>query len=173
MDKILIFDNFLEAFEIEEIIKIIKENKWDWGHTSNGVNKYETPFWSMTLNDFEFLSKYIKKIIEKTVGKNLNLLTVYANGQTFGQDGTFHTDYDEPNYYTFCLYVSNIEKNYVDIAGGYINFKLPDTKAIICFEPLFNRGIFFPSNYIHKSTSFYRYIMDLRIVVSWKFIECI
>ena len=68
---------------------------------------------------------------------------------------------------------TNISPEFVEMAGGNIFFKLPGYKYNICYEPIFNRGILFPSNYLHKSTSFTRFIIDLRVSVAWKLIEII
>ena len=171
IDNIYVFDNFLSQSEIKKANEIIKTKNWCWGHESNGTERYETPFWSTTLMDEDFFTKEIKEIIEKQVFKKLELDRVYANGSTFGQDGAFHTDTEEENCYTFVLYLCNISKNYIETAGGHIVFKLPDLKYKIAYEPIYNRGIFFPSNYIHRSTSFCRYVMDLRISVAWKLRE--
>jgi len=171
MDKILIFDNFLEKEELNTTKEIISSNDWKWGHESRHMFSYETPFWSMNLTDHHYFSVYLKEIIEKQVGKKFNLLRVYANGYTFGQDGIFHQDSDKSHHYTFCFYLTDMRDDYIDIAGGYLHFKLPEEKYNICYEPTFNRGIFFPSNYFHKATSFTRYIMDMRICIAWKLEE--
>jgi hypothetical protein len=171
MENIHVCDNFLQQDELKKAISIIKENSWKYGHTSLGKETYETPFWHMTLTNDDFFSNNLLKIIEKHFSKKFKLERVYANGQTFGQDGAFHTDTDEPKAFTFCLYLTDIKKNYVEIAGGHIFFKLPEYKYKICYEPVFNRGILFPSNYIHKASCFTRYIMDMRICVAWKLRE--
>jgi hypothetical protein len=63
---------------------------------------------------------------------------------------------------------SKIEDAYIEAGGGYLYFKVPDEKYKIGYEPLFNRGILFPSTYIHKGSSYSRYVMDMRVCVAWK-----
>jgi len=172
MEQIIVIDDFLNKTELKEAIMIIYNGSWKFGHTSN-VQSYETPFWNMELLDNEFFSKTIKCIIEKTFSKKFKILRLYANGQTFGQDGAYHIDSSESNTYTFVLYLTKILDDYIETAGGNIFFKLPDKNYNICYEPVFNRGILFPSNFMHKSTSFSRYILDLRICVAWKLEEII
>ena len=172
MEKIIVQDNFLSDEEMQNCLNIIESNTWRWGHSSSGKLS-DTPFWSMELVDNEYFSKVITPIIEKQFSKKFKILRLYANAHTYGQDGSYHTDSDKPNDYTFCLYFSNITKENIETAGGHLFFKLPDIKYKICYEPIFNRGIFFPSNYIHKASSFTRYIMDLRICVAWKLEEII
>ena len=168
MEKIIVCDNFLSNDEINKATDILKNGLWKFGHTSEGKNIYEDKFWTMNLTDNEFFSTYLLSVIEKHFSKKFELIRVYANGHTFAQDGHFHIDSDKDDYYTFCLYFTHIEDKYIETAGGYIYFKLPHVNYKICYEPIYNRGIFFPSNYIHKGTSFTRYVMDMRLGVAWK-----
>ena len=172
MENILVYDNFLNSDELNKAKEIIESKRWSWGHKSlDEINT--TPFWTMDLSNIDFFSIYLKEVIEKHFGKKFKLLRVYANGQSFGQDGNYHTDSSDDNTYTFVLYLSHIEKKFIDTAGGYIYFKIPGKNYNICFEPIYNRSIFFPSKYIHKGTAFSRYVMDLRICVSWKLKEIV
>jgi hypothetical protein len=171
MDNIHVHDNFLCKEDLKIALSIIKEKKWSWGHMSKGTDPIETPFWNTDLIFDDFFSVHLKELIEKYFLKNFKLIRVYANGQTFGQDGVYHKDSEEDNTYTFVLYLSNISKDYIETAGGHIFFKFPDKDFKICYEPIMNRGILFPSNYLHKSTSFCRYVMDMRICVAFKLIE--
>jgi hypothetical protein len=168
INEIIISDKFLTDDEMTNANGIISKSLWRYGHTSEGKYLYETKFWSMDLTKDNFFSVYLLSVIEKHFSKKFELLRVYANGHTFGQDGEFHTDSDKDKYYTFCLYFTKINDEYVETAGGYIYFKLPDLNYKICYEPLYNRGILFPSNYIHKGTAYTRYIMDMRVCVAWK-----
>uniref|UniRef100_A0A6C0HZK5 Prolyl 4-hydroxylase alpha subunit Fe(2+) 2OG dioxygenase domain-containing protein n=1 Tax=viral metagenome TaxID=1070528 RepID=A0A6C0HZK5_9ZZZZ len=172
MDKIIIQDNFLNQEELDECLKIINNKSWTWGHTSNGFYN-DTPFWKMDLIDNEYFSVKIKGIIEKQFSKKFKIKSLYANAHTYGQDGSYHIDCFDPNCYIFCLYLTNIKEENIETAGGLLFFKFSGLNYKICFEPKFNRGIFFPSDYCHKATSFSRYIMDLRVCVAWKLEEII
>lgn len=172
MEKIILQDNFLSIQELKQCINIIDSGKWKWNHTSS--KKYsDTPFWSMNLQNNEFCSTYLLEVIQKQFSKKFKINRVYANAHTYGQDGSYHTDDDNPNCYTFCLYLTNIKEDMIETVGGHLYFKLPELNYKICFEPKFNRGILFPSNYQHKATSFSRYVMDLRICLAWKLEEII
>jgi hypothetical protein len=133
MENILVCDNFLTKEELDTANNIIANNKWIYGHIS-GSKDIETPVWKMDLMENTFFSLTIKNAIERCFSKKLKLLRVYANGQTFGQDGGFHKDDDNKDRYTFCLYLSNIKNEYLDTAGGYITFKIPDKKYNISYD---------------------------------------
>lgn len=175
MEEIEVFDNFLLKEELNTAIDIISKGSWKFNHVSRGDHLYETPFWTMELEDNVFFSITLKKVLEKHFSKKFKIKRLYANGQTFGQDGSFHidtADKTEINKYTFVLYLTDISKENIELAGGNIYFKFDDLyKYNICYEPIFNRGIFFPSHFLHKANAFSRYILDLRISVAWKLEE--
>ena len=93
---------------------------------------------------------------------------VYCNGLTYGQNGTYHTDSNEPNGRTFILYVHDLPEEDYDIADGHLYFKLPELDYNIVYEPIQNRGIYFPGNYWHKANGFSRFIKTMRISIVWK-----
>ena len=174
MDKIIVIDDFLTKDELDNCTYIIETMKWDFGHGSNSfTSDTDVIYWNRDLIDNEYLSIYILKIIEKSFSKKFKINRLYANGQSFGQNGSFHFDDLTPNCYTFCLYLTDIAKEYIDIAEGYLYFSLPEHLHKICYEPKYNRGILFPSHYIHKANAFSRYIFDLRVVIAWKLEEII
>ena len=170
MDKILVYDNFFTESELIRIENIIKSNNWEWGHRSFD-NFDSTIFWTMNLSKEDYFNDYLKTILEKHFSKKFKVLRLYANGQTYGQDGVYHADSDDPTHYTVCLYLTKIDKEFVDSAGGYITFKIPEEKFNLSFEPLYNRIIMFPSNYFHKGSAFSRFFTDIRICVAWKLQE--
>ena len=171
MENIGIYDNFLAAYELEKCKYIIAQPNWSFGHTSSSKTGFNTPFWIMDLNKYEFFTVQIKNKIETLLNKKFNINRVYANGQTYGQDGSYHTDDDRQDTYTFCIYISPIEQRMIDDTQGHIFFKLPNNKQLTCIEPVYNRAIMFPSNYLHKGTSFSRYIQTMRVCIAFKLEE--
>ena len=168
MENIKIYDDFLSENEIQNCKKIISDNKWIFGHTSNTID-ISIPFWYMDLFDNKFLNEVITAKIENITNKKFKINRLYANGQTYGQDGSFHQDDISETSYTFCLYFTEFSNELIDLIGGNIQFKIPNLKDfIININPLFNRGILFPSYYFHRGTSFTRYVPDLRICIAWK-----
>lgn len=168
MNEIVVMDKFLDDTELEKVSDLLHSKDWHFGHKSLHNDSIETPFWTTNLKDETYLSEYVKGLIEKRFLQKFEVLRLYANGQTFGQDGTYHTDSDSDDNYTFCLYMTDIDPHYIEVAGGHIYFKIPGEKYQICYEPIYNRGIFFPARYEHKATAFSRYIMSLRRCITWK-----
>ena len=176
-----IFDNFLNNHELEQCNILYTKPAWMFGQTSqlpsSHISPISTPFWMMTLDDNTFFTNDILSKIESCTKKKYVLIRVYANGQTFGQDGTFHQDNISDDTYTFCLFINKqITDETIDSIGGEFIFKIPientpdnsNTFSRIVVEPIYNRGILFPSNLFHKGLAYNRYNRGLRISIAWK-----
>jgi hypothetical protein len=167
LKKINIFDSFLTNSEYKEVTEKVNNLTWTYGHTSTSdVNAL--PFWNSSLNDDPYFAEYLFNIIKKTVKEPLILERVYCNGLTYGQNGTYHTDSNDPNSRTFMIYVHDIPPEDYDIADGYLYFKFSELDYNILYEPIKNRGIYFPGNYVHKANGFSRFIKTMRRSVVWK-----
>lgn len=171
MENILVIDNFLNEEEYNTVMKIMNSKTWIYGQISNQDSSTGIPFWYMLLSDSDFFTKNLKEKIEKEFSRKFNLQIVYANGQTFGQDGEYHTDSDNLNAYTFCLYLNDISNEELENVGGELCIKIPEKKYGVYFPSLFNRGILFPSNYYHKGNAFGRLIKQIRVCFAWKLEE--
>lgn len=162
MPEIDQYFNFLDVSEFSKI-SIQNSNNWKYGgYSVEGGNR----FWFLDLMDDPFYSKYLKEKIERTVGGQLVLDRVYANGQTFGQDGQFHQDSTGPKSFTFLLYTNLIEGD-IDMWGGETQFRLP--KFLRSYQPIPNSAIFFNSNLFHRGLGPSRHVKDMRITIAWKF----
>ena len=166
-----IFDNFLTPDELEKCAEAVSRPAWKFGQISQS-SPVSTPFWMMTLTDDTFFNTQLLSKIQSKTGKKFTLQRVYANGQTFGQDGTYHQDDASDDGYTFCIYINKqITHETVDNIGGEFVFKLSNSEtqfSRVMVEPIYNRGIFFKSNIFHKGLAFNRYNKGLRISVTWK-----
>lgn len=175
MNNIHVFDDFLTTEELDKCEKVLKCPAWTFGQMSNSSH-FSTPFWIMMLSDDTFFNTQLLSKIQNKTGKMFTLIRVYANGQTFGQDGTFHTDSLLDDDYTFCIYINKqITHKTVDNIGGEIVFKLPNSNtgsdspfSRVMIEPIYNRVILFPSNFFHKGLAFNRYSKELRVSIAWK-----
>lgn len=177
-----IFDNFLTHDELEKCDILYSKPCWKFGQISQ-TSPISTPFWMMSLDDDPFFTNDLLLKIETATKKKYVLKRVYANGQTFGQDGTYHQDDICDKSYTFCLFVNKqVTHETIDNVGGEFVFKRPIVQECnnndslnqgcpfsrIIVEPIYNRGILFPSNIFHKGLAFNRYNKGLRISIAWK-----
>tara|TARA_R110001606_G_scaffold34787_1_gene102141 strand:+ start:1582 stop:2121 length:540 start_codon:yes stop_codon:yes gene_type:complete len=157
MDKLKIFNEFLDRDEAYETLNYFSRNfnkGWDpWVAEVQSPTGYVpgNAFWRMKLSDEKLFSERILKKIESKTNKRFTLLDVYANGQTNGQDGSWHVDDSQDGTYTFLLYMTYnpiIESTNYNTIGGYTGFSI--NGLIINVEPFTNRGVLFRSNIIHR-----------------------
>lgn len=167
MESIRVIDDVLPNEKLETAMKIMENTKWHYGHSSRPK---DIKFWISIMDDQPFFTKTVFEIIKKHLGDNYDLLTVYANGQTYGLDGTYHIDgHDEDGTYTFLLYLNHITHDNVEKIGGHTLFKEGDTiKAV---EPILNRGVFFKSTIRHRGLGPSRISNILRTSVAFKLLK--
>lgn len=172
MENIKIYDKLINEEDMKKCKEFIRKPKWNFQHVSIEDNSiFNIPFWDMDLNKYPFFTVYLKKKIEDLVDKKFELLRVYATGHTYAQGGRFHRDSEEAKHYTFCLYINSIDAEKIEEAGGNIQFKLEGCDYNIGIETPNNRGILFPSNYVHKANAYNRFFTELRICIAWKLKE--
>jgi hypothetical protein len=180
-NRIETFDNFLNDDEIRECTQAVSRPQWEFGAASDPSSPISTPFWIMKLTDEPFFNTKLLSKIESVTGKKFTVHRIYANGQTFGQDGTYHQDHDIDYGYTFCIYMNKqVTPETIDNTGGELIFKIPNEKndsandnkknqfSRVVVETYYNRGILFPARVFHKGLAFNRYNKGLRVCIAWK-----
>ena len=155
--KISIFDNFFTPRELKEYTDEMNNLTWVFGARSKSGEGYK--FWSSKLESKSIIDTSLKRI-HKNINytKTFSLLRVHANGQTYGQDGNFHTDDHRSDCYTLLIYMSDTD--------GYTQFKIDD--QVVNIEPLKNRAILFKSNILHRGLAPSRDSSILRISIAFK-----
>ena len=169
MEKnIHIFDNFFLETDLQKIIYFFDNQKWNCQCFKRQFrDEGDGPFWRIELEHENLFNDYLKNIIEhKLFQQETQLKRIYSVGQMYEQNSTYHIDDSEENTYTFCFYINQI---HIDNDNGYFIVKIPKEKYRICIEPIMNRGVLFPCNYIHKGTGFGVFCDKLRICIAWKF----
>jgi len=156
-------DNFLYSNDLKKAISIVSTLKWEFNGTSN-LNG--STFWNTDLMHVSFFSEDVFKKIQTRFDKNFKLLRVYANGQTYGQDGGFHIDDDRDDCFTFILYLSDIRPENVNVIGGYTEFKFKN--GVHSIEPILNRCVLFDSKLLHRGLAPSRGSNILIISVAFK-----
>jgi hypothetical protein len=172
MEKIIINDDFLSLKNMKNLKECLINNK-EWINNIEESNsrmfkKHDAPFWVKDLRKDIFLSIYMTEKISSYYNKNFELKRVYIVGQMYGQNSNFHTDDKREDRYTFLLYLKD---NYMDNDEGYIYFKIPNENYILTIEPKNNRGVLFPSGYIHKGSGYNKLNTNLRTCIAWKLKE--
>jgi Rps23 Pro-64 3,4-dihydroxylase Tpa1-like proline 4-hydroxylase len=160
------YPNFLSVVDFGKVKSILQEGHWDLRGKSfdNGLE-----FWFMDLSGNPYFSEYLNRKISETSNLKLKLMRVYANGQTFGQNGSFHQDSEDENAVTAVLYMNEIDESVLDEWGGETQFKFND--SIVSNQPLANSLIVFKSNIFHRGLAPSRFCPDMRVTIAWKFMR--
>ena len=175
MKDINVINNFVNEEELQEIIDAIHNSSWKYNQCSDlgsvgDIPKPGIKFWIAELiQEEETIGKKLLTKIEKVFDKKYKIQRLYANGQTFGQDGTFHQDDPADNVYTLLIYISPITIENIEYIGGCTEFKRGVN--IINVEPYKKRGIFFKSNLYHRGMAPCRLSDLLRVTVAMKVVE--
>ena len=172
MENIQIYDQFLNENELEKLLEIINCKEWKYGHSSGNSEKFNNKFFA-AYELGAFYTDYIKSKIESTVFKKFKIDRNYMHIQMYGQDGSYHTDTNEPNTFTFCIYLSCIDDDIMENSDGDFLLKIPNEKYIVCIHTLNNRGVFFPSIYFHKGMAYNHLFKEKRLCITWKLTEII
>jgi len=164
---IKVYKNIFSSEDCETIKYYLDQPKWKYGHRS--TNNSVKSFWSMSLDDNEYFFNYLFGKILNIVNQKFSIEKVYANGQTFGLDGEFHTDCHllDTTRYTFLYYCNEVwDKSWLGdtlFQDEYNNLKH--------FYPEPNSAIFFPGNIFHYGQSPSRDYYGLRTTLAFKMIK--
>lgn len=163
-EKILVFRNFLSVEDHTSVVnQTLEAENWCFGRKSN-LNSNEIVFWGIDLKGNKFFSEKLLQKINDVSCKNFVLVRVDANGQSYGQCGTFHRDDERENLYTLVYFVNPIWD--INWGGNIVCFDV-NTKEIYNepFEP--NKAVLFPSNTLHYGSEPTRMCFGLRVTVAW------
>ena len=156
------FPDFLSKEDQElTISKTLYSKNWQFGHSSADNDSFH--FWSIDLTKDPFFSNTILNKICETVGINLRLIKVYANGQTYGQSGSVHKDLHNGDCDLTFLYYPLIWK---PIYAGHLI--LDDGQEVISVLPKENLGLMFKSDIDHVGMEPSRHYKELRISIAFK-----
>lgn len=161
MYMITIIDNFFNLNQLKRCLDIVNNLKWVFGARSRTEEGYK--FWSSDLILEEWLVNTTMDRLhrENRLKRKFSVCRAHANGQTYGQDGIFHTDDKRDDHYTLLIYMSDTD--------GHTQFKIDG--QLVNIEPLKNRAVIFKSDILHRGLAPSRGIDDLRISLAFKLRE--
>ena len=156
--------DFLTQEKYNELIKIVANLQWNHsGYSTADVTSNK--FWYSELMGHPFFVSWLDEI-QKQTNKKFKIDRLYANGQTLGQDGNWHTDSEEDSGYTFLYYfndgddISLIGETYFMVEG-----------EPIAVTPIPNSAIIFPHKFVHKGMAPRKGYNDLRVTIAFKLTE--
>jgi hypothetical protein len=168
-DPIKRFTNVLTVNEFNKAKQCIDSGEWT-ARGSSGNSKSPIKFLYMDLMNNEFFSKTLFDRVQNIIGCRMQLDRVYANGQWYGLDGSWHQDNSDPKAWTFLIYLNEISDGDLDSYKGTTDFRESDF-AFKSIMPTSNSGLLFMSNLFHRGMGPSRYSPDMRVTVAWKLRE--
>ena len=166
-DNVVPVDRFEHFLSVQDFTKAhdIVFGSDSWSLTNKSLDT--TPkFWSLDLSSHPYFTDYLFNKIRSVCKKEFKLKRVYANGQTFGQDGSFHQDDVNPDTYTFLLYMNSVDDEVITSWGGETQFRYKF--GTVSFFPVTNSALLFSSQLWHRGTGPSRHVYDMRVTVAWK-----
>ena len=159
-----VYSNILNLGELMYCQQLFENGAWKMTNWS-GSKATERRFLFMDLQEDAMFTETIFERLKQLTGKDFELRNVYANGQTFGQDGDFHTDGEDKANWTFLVYASEVTD------GGLTLFRTPGTKLLSAVEPIRNTGVLFKASLIHRGLAPSRDCNALRVTIAYKLRE--
>jgi len=167
---IQVYTNLLQTPElINQCDSILRGFGWKFGFKSDvGDESYQSniPFWKLPLDEEPFFTSILFDILKERTDKDFELLEVYCNGQTYGQDGHPHIDNVHGETHTF-LYYAN--QNWNLTWGGQTVFLVNGNR--IGIDPRPNTAILFTTDLMHYGEAYNQFCRDLRMTVCYKLRE--
>lgn len=156
--------DFLPQEKYNQLKLIIDNLQWRYAGYSNPTT-VSNRFWYSELMGHPFFVAWLDEI-QKQTNKKFTIDRLYANGQTLGQDGSWHTDSDEDSGYTFLYYFNDGD----DISLIGETYFMVDGEPI-AVTPIPNSAIIFPHKFVHKGMAPRKGYNDLRVTIAFKLKE--
>ena len=148
MIEIKTFKDILSDKEFDFVVSDLEKNGWFFTNKSNDNDKYK--FWTQRTDNrivLESLQEKIYTLIKDLfdIEYNVTLVKTHINGQTYGQNGSKHQDFNCSKYYTFVYYA---HKKW-EIEWGGETYIINPKENVFINSPFPNSGVIFPSNWTH------------------------
>lgn len=160
---IKVYEDVFTQEEQKSIIKYLERPNWRFGHFSSREYRNCPPFWSMPLSKDSFFTEHLLNKIKQKTGDDFDLITVYANGQTYGAGGQPHSD-DCTEFGRTFLYYANLAWDVrwngktVFIFDNNYHYELPKN----------NKAVYFPGMIKHFAEETTRTFGGMRMTIAWK-----
>ena len=152
-----------------------KDLPWYFSQTSIPDNVDSPTFWISKFNLLEnkiisnlwseiYTTLQSEQIIDN---QNIEVLRVYANGQTYGLESSVHLDEVEPNHYTVLYYAVNDTWD-ANWHGETLFYDDNEEQVIAVCKPKRNSFVFFDSRIPHVGISPSKQHNGLRVTLAFK-----
>ena len=162
------FKNVLSKEQHQHVLDVLTERAWSFDNWAEHEADKGILCWSMWgLETREFFNTVFFNRIQEITGRKYNYSRIYANGQSFGQDGVFHLDENDPNAHTFLYYATPLDPLEVYEYGGETQF-IQDTGEMYHVYPFTNTAVIFSGNIWHRGMGPNKWSKQLRTSIAFK-----
>ena len=146
-----IIDNFVTSEELDVFDRqIIPAGRWRWGQRSNNNTLYPMwyhPYYAKGSWD-EWVPQEVNQISYRfqNMYPGSKLTRAMLAGNTFGQDGDIHRDWQQPGQLTMVAYVN---KEWNIHWGGETIIYSPELEILNTVRPEPGKAVIFDSNFPH------------------------
>lgn len=147
LDSVQVNNDFMTRDEINTWLEAIDRSGWVY---NGATSEHSIRIWRSELY-------HEKVLIEKLLAKfpeewDFEVLQCFANGQTFGQNGEFHTDAEGDEYYTLLVYLSDINDGNYSFIRAHTELAHDGEwgEKVEQIEPYRGRSLLFKSNILHR-----------------------
>lgn len=167
------FTNVFTPTQHKKILNTLSERRWSFDNWAGHEPEKGILCWSLWgLEEEAFYKVELLQRINQITGKTFIAERIYANGQSFGQDGVFHIDHEDPTVkaYTFLYYPSVI--NAVDVYefGGETQF-IQDDGQLYHVYPFTNSAVIFDAHIWHRGMGPNKWSKQLRTSLAFKLVQ--
>lgn len=162
-DNIRIFRNVFSEEHRESINVFLERPLWRYGHVTGSGNTNAPPFWIMQLGRDKLFAETLVQPIREATGDDFKVLSVYANGQTYGLGGQPHEDGYDERARTFLWYANGAW----DVRWNGKTCFIFDNGPV-WVTPEINKAVYFPGQIKHFAEEPTRTFGGLRKTVAWK-----
>ena len=164
------FDDVFTSEQHQKILETLAQRRWSFDNWSERDADKGILCWSLWDLELEtFYNTELVNRIEELTGNQYIVERIYANGQSFGQDGVFHTDHSDPNVmlHTFLYYPTKLDPLDVYEYGGQTQF-LQDNGELYQVYPFTNSGVIFDAHIWHRGVGPSKWSKQLRTSIAFK-----
>ncbi len=170
------FQKFDEVFTPEQhrkILDTLNQRRWSFDNFAAHEADKGILCWSLWgLEEETFYNTELLQRIEELTGNQYQVDRIYANGQSFGQDGVFHIDHKDPNIkaYTFLYYPTKLDPLEVYEYGGETQF-IQNNGELYHVYPFTNTAVIFDAHIWHRGMGPNKWSKTLRTSLAFKLIQ--
>lgn len=165
------FDNVFTEEQHKKILDTLKQRRWSFDNWASHEADKGILCWSLWGLEAEpFYKTELVNRIKELTGMNIQADRIYANGQSFGQDGVFHLDDNESGRYTFLYYPTSLDPLEVYEYGGETQFIQNDGDMYHVY-PFTNTAVIFDARIWHRGMAPNKWSKKLRTSLAFKLTE--